>query len=51
MRSKNWTIAKPKPISDTAVRSHAIIVRSRARRVRSQAKWLSAVTRTSNLPA
>jgi hypothetical protein len=30
---------------------HAIIVRSRASRVRSQAKWLSAVTRTSNLPA
>jgi hypothetical protein len=28
-----------------------MIVRSRARRVRSQAKWLSAVTRTSNLSA
>src|SRR3984893_16309464 len=46
-----WTIAKPKPISATAVRCHDIIVRSRLRRVRTQAKWLSAVTRTSNLPA
>src|SRR5215813_9530188 len=33
-----WTIAKPKPISATAVRSHDIIVRSRAKRVRTQAK-------------
>ena len=45
------TIAKPKPISATAVRNHDIIVRSSARRVRTQAKWLSAVTLTSNLPA
>src|ERR1700730_15602970 len=45
------TIAKPKPISATAVRSHDIIVRSRLKRVRTQAKWLSAVTLTSNLPA
>ena len=51
MRSKNWTIAKPKPISETAVRIHDIIVRSTLSRVRSQAKWLSAVTLTSNLPA
>src|SRR5580704_19671598 len=51
MRSKNWTIAKPKPISDTAVRIHDIIVRSRLRRVRIQLKWLSAVTLTSNLSA
>src|SRR5215831_8027651 len=48
--SRYWTIAKPKPISATAVRSHDIIVRSRLRRVRTQAKWLSAVTLTSNLP-
>src|ERR1700730_8207496 len=45
------TIANPKPISATAVRNHDIIVRSRARRARTQAKWLSAVTLTSNLPA
>ena len=50
-RSKNWTIAKPKPISETAVRSHDIMVRSRLSRVRTQAMWLSAVTLTSNLPA
>jgi hypothetical protein len=30
MRSKNSTIAKPKPISETAVRTHDIIVRSNA---------------------
>jgi hypothetical protein len=30
MRSKNSTIAKPKPISETAVRTHDIIVRSSA---------------------
>src|ERR1700674_2155630 len=46
-----WTIANPKPISATAVRCQDIIVRSSARRVRTQAKWLSAVTLTSNLPA
>lgn len=46
---KNWTIAKPKPISDTAVRCSAIMVFSRARRVRNHEKWLSAVTLTSNL--
>jgi|SRR5580693_1839753 hypothetical protein len=46
-----WTIANPKPISATAVRCHDIIVRSRLRRVRIQAKWLSAVTLISNLPA
>src|SRR6266436_7084699 len=50
-RSKNWTIAKPKPISPTAVRIHDIIVRSTLRRVRIQPKWVSAVTLTSNLPA
>src|SRR6476660_1692698 len=50
-RSKNWTIAKPKPISATAVRIHDIIVRSMLRRVRIQPKWLSEVTLTSNLPA
>jgi hypothetical protein len=38
MRWKNWTIVKPKPISETAVRIHDIIVRSREARVRSQAK-------------
>jgi hypothetical protein len=36
MHSKNWTIVKP--ISETAVRIHDIIVRSRLARVRSQAK-------------
>ncbi len=35
---KNWTIAKPNPISETAVRMYAIIVRSTASRVRSQRK-------------
>ena len=50
-RSKNWTIAKPKPISAVAVRIHDIIVRSMLRRVRIQLKWLSEVTLTSNLPA
>jgi hypothetical protein len=44
-------MAKPKPISAVAVRSHDIIVRSRLRRVRIQPKWLSAVALTSNLPA
>src|SRR5689334_11951089 len=44
-------MAKPKPISATAVRCQDIIVRSTLRRVRTQAKWLSAVTLTSNLPA
>src|SRR5580692_3080958 len=48
---KNWTIAKPKPISATAVRIHDIIVRSMLRRVRIQPKWLSEVTLTSNLSA
>ena len=38
MRSKNWTIVKPKPISDIAVRTHDIIVRSTLSRVRSQEK-------------
>src|SRR3954465_2432940 len=38
-------------MSETAGRSQDIIVRSRARRVRTQAIWLSAVTRTSNRPA
>ena len=28
MRSKNWTIVKPNPISEAAVRTHAISVRS-----------------------
>jgi hypothetical protein len=37
-RQENWTIAKPKPISATAVRSHDIIVRSRLRRVGIQLK-------------
>src|SRR6185312_3602566 len=50
-RSRNWTIAKPQPISATAVRIHDIIVRSMLRRVRIQLKWLSEVTLTSNLPA
>src|SRR5438105_7023470 len=45
------TMANPKPISATAVRNHDIIVRSTLRRVRTQAKWLSAVTLTSNLAA
>ena len=35
---KYWTIAKPKPISATAVRCHDIIVRSTLRRVRIQPK-------------
>ena len=47
-RSKNWTIVKPKPISETAVRIHDIKVRSTLNRVRSQPKWVSAVTLTSN---
>jgi hypothetical protein len=38
MRSRNWTIAKPNPMRETAVRIHDIIVRSTAARVRSQAK-------------
>ena len=33
MRSKNWTIVKPKPISETAVRIHDISVRSTLARV------------------
>jgi hypothetical protein len=44
-------MTKPKPISAVAVRSHAIIVRSTLSRVRSQPKWLSAITLTSNLSA
>jgi hypothetical protein len=32
-------IANPKPISETAVRSHAMMVRSTASLVRNQAKW------------
>jgi hypothetical protein len=36
---------------DTAVRTIDIIVRSTLKRVRIQAKWLSAVTLTSNLAA
>src|SRR5215813_2065199 len=44
-------MAKPKPIRATAVRCQDIIVRSRLKRVRTQAKWLSAVTLTSNLLA
>jgi hypothetical protein len=51
MRSKNWTIANPNPISETAVRIHDIMVRSTLSRVRSQPKWVSAVTLTSNLSA
>jgi hypothetical protein len=35
MRSKNWTIEKPNPISETAVRIHDIMVRSTLSRVRS----------------
>jgi hypothetical protein len=38
MRSKNCTIVKPKPISETAVRTHDMSVRSTLRRVRSQEK-------------
>ena len=49
--SKNWTITKPKPMRDTAVRVHAIIVRSSAIRVRSHAKWLSEVSLTVKRPA
>src|SRR6185312_11944891 len=48
MRTKNCSIAKPKPIRETAVRSHDIIVRSTLSRVRIQPKWVSAVTRTSS---
>src|ERR1700750_1786627 len=51
MRSKNCTIAKPKPISETAVRIQDIIVRSTLSRVRSQPKCVSAVTLTSNRSA
>src|SRR5262245_29303964 len=47
-RSKNCTIVKPNPISATEVRTHDIIVRSRLRRVRIHAKWLSEVTLTSS---
>jgi hypothetical protein len=50
-RSKNCTIAKPKPIRAVAVRNQAIIVRSTLRRVRIQPKWLSEVTLTSNRAA
>src|SRR5690348_2857755 len=39
-RWKNCTIVKPKPISEIAVRIHAMNVRSIASRVRIQAKWL-----------
>jgi hypothetical protein len=48
MRSKNWTIVKPKPMSDIAVRTHDIKVRSRLMRVRIHEKWLSDVIRISN---
>jgi hypothetical protein len=48
MRSKNWTMVRPKPMSVTALRTHDISVRSRLIRVRGQAKWLSAVALTSN---
>src|ERR1700722_3690543 len=50
-RTKTWTMAKPKPISETAVRIHDIIVRSTLARVRSQAKGSDAVALTSNLSA
>ena len=36
--SKNCTIVKPKPISDTDVRTHDISVRSTLKRVRSHPK-------------
>ena len=42
-------MAKPKPISATAVRCHDIIARSTLRQVRTQEKWLSDVILTSNL--
>jgi hypothetical protein len=45
-RSKNWKIVKPNPIADIAVRAHAICVRSKARRVRNQAKCVPASART-----
>jgi hypothetical protein len=38
MRSKNLTIVKPKPISETAERTHDIKLRSTLIRVRSQEK-------------
>src|SRR5262245_39415745 len=44
-------MVKPKPNSDTEVRSQASSVRSVARRVRIQAKWLSEVVRTSKRAA
>ena len=47
--SKNWTIANPKPIGAVAVRNDDIIVRSKARWMRTQPKWLSEVVLTSNL--
>ena len=50
-RSKNWTIAKPKPISETAVLIQDIMVRSTLSLVLSQPKCVSAVTLTSNLLA
>src|SRR5262245_31815881 len=44
-------MVKPKPISAVAVRTHDMRVRSTLRRVRSHAKWLSEVTRTSKRSA
>src|SRR5271169_4628097 len=43
-------MVNPNPISATAVRTHAMSVRSSAMRVRIQAKWLSDVTCTSKRP-
>src|SRR5690349_20473099 len=42
-------MVKPKAMSEADVRTQAMIVRSRASRVRIHAKWFDAVAETSNL--